>query len=90
MFVGDVTVGEHLAFHARLRLFDKTPQQRADRVAAVLARLRLVGCVDTRLEMLSGGEKKRVEFTFGFCGLFAAQLPAVMETSCSMYETSRG
>ena len=61
-----VTVGEHLAFHAVLRLgTTHSIAERRDAVARVVGELGLASCVDTRLGSsavrgVSGGERRRV------------------------------
>jgi len=60
IFLLDVTVFEHLSFHAKIRLFHLKKPDRNKRVRAVLRRLRLLECENTLLTALSGGQKKRV------------------------------
>jgi len=69
LFVGSLTVKEHLTFQAFLRM-DKhvTDKQRLARVDEVMLQLGLTKCADTyigipgRLRGISGGEKKRLAF----------------------------
>ncbi|XP_031575212.1 protein white-like isoform X2 [Actinia tenebrosa] len=69
LFIGTLTVREHLTFHALLRM-DKhvSRADRLRRVEEVLLELGLVKCADTligipgRMRGISGGEKKRLAF----------------------------
>ena len=60
--MSEVTVMEHLGFHAKLRLFKMNAEQRKQRILDVLKRLRLTSSKDTIVTKLSGGQKKRVIF----------------------------
>ncbi|CAD7927606.1 unnamed protein product, partial [Amoebophrya sp. A120] len=60
LFIGEVTVSEHLSFYAALRLFHLPRKQRQDRIAAILRRLRLSHCQHRKVYLLSGGEQKRL------------------------------
>ncbi|KAJ8314371.1 hypothetical protein KUTeg_008932, partial [Tegillarca granosa] len=69
LFVGTLTVREHLTFRALLRMDNRlTRRQRLVRVEEVLKELGLVKCADTmigypgRLKGISGGEMKRLSF----------------------------
>ncbi|XP_062517681.1 protein white-like [Corticium candelabrum] len=69
LFVGTLTVKEHLIFHALLRLRRSyTTAQRVERVENVIQELGLAKCSDTligipgKTKSLSGGEKKRLSF----------------------------
>uniref|UniRef100_A0A914XPT6 ABC transporter domain-containing protein n=1 Tax=Plectus sambesii TaxID=2011161 RepID=A0A914XPT6_9BILA len=69
LFVGTLTVREHLNFHALLRMGSKfTAAQRRQRVNDVLVELGLTKCADTlvgipnRIKGISGGERKRLAF----------------------------
>ncbi|KAL4156207.1 hypothetical protein PRNP1_005239 [Phytophthora ramorum] len=68
LFHATLTVREHLAFQARLRLGGQVSKQRCmARVDAVLEELGLTGCRDTliggwMLRGISGGERKRLAF----------------------------
>jgi ABC-type multidrug transport system ATPase subunit/pSer/pThr/pTyr-binding forkhead associated (FHA) protein len=58
---GELSVGESLAYTARLRLpADTTAAERAARIAGVLATLELTDWRDVRIDRLSGGQRKRV------------------------------
>uniref|UniRef100_A0A8D8PZS8 Protein scarlet n=1 Tax=Cacopsylla melanoneura TaxID=428564 RepID=A0A8D8PZS8_9HEMI len=58
---GGLTVKEHLEFMARLKMDKRTSaQSRRCIVATLVQDLGLAKCYNTRLAMLSGGEKKRV------------------------------
>ena len=59
LFVGNVTVAEHLAFHADLRLFHLSSRERKARVRKALKRLRLTHCANRIVGRLSGGELGR-------------------------------
>ncbi|CAD7929550.1 unnamed protein product [Amoebophrya sp. A25] len=71
-FENNVTVQEHLMFHARLRLWNhmrssNEPETtvplaalQSQRVKEVLERLRLEHCAERRVGYLSGGERKRL------------------------------
>jgi ABC-type multidrug transport system ATPase subunit len=57
----ELTVRQALGYAAELRLpVDVTPAMRADRVAKVVEELRLQDRFDTRIDRLSGGQRKRV------------------------------
>jgi ABC-type multidrug transport system ATPase subunit len=60
LFSNDITLWEHLLFHANLRLFHLPKNERHERIDAVLRRLRLMKAKKTSVMKLSGGEKKRV------------------------------
>ncbi|GAB0492016.1 hypothetical protein MMPV_003275 [Pyropia vietnamensis] len=66
IFSPRLTVAETLRFTARLRIRGATREEREERVASVMAQLRLEGCADTLmgdgvvLKGVSGGERKRV------------------------------
>ncbi|XP_053681608.1 protein scarlet [Sabethes cyaneus] len=69
LFVGSLTVGEHLYFMAKLKLERSVNRKHAARlIQDLLERTGLTKCVDTRIgevgegKMLSGGEKKRLAF----------------------------
>lgn len=69
LFVGTLTVREHLTFQAFLRMEKNVPDnQRKTRVEDVILQLGLTKCADTfigipgRLRGISGGEKKRLSF----------------------------
>ncbi|XP_078378564.1 protein white-like isoform X2 [Oculina patagonica] len=69
LFIGSLTVREHLTFQAALRMDKHTPKERRkERVEEVLTELGLMKCADTvigipgRLRGISGGEKKRLAF----------------------------
>ncbi|XP_068753100.1 protein white-like isoform X1 [Montipora capricornis] len=69
LFIGSLTVREHLTFQAFLRMDKHVPdQQRIARVEEVILQLGLMKCADTyigiagRLSGISGGEKKRLSF----------------------------
>lgn len=69
LFVGSLTVREHLLFQAFLRMDKHVPgHQRKERVEEVILQLGLTKCADTfigipgRLRGISGGEKKRLSF----------------------------
>ncbi|KAJ7318624.1 ATPase [Desmophyllum pertusum] len=69
LFVGSLTVREHLIFQAFLRMDKNVPDnQRIERVQEVILQLGLTKCADTyigipgRLRGISGGEKKRLSF----------------------------
>ncbi|KAJ7318627.1 ATPase [Desmophyllum pertusum] len=69
LFIGSLTVREHLIFQAALRMDKHTPKQRRrERVEEVMVELGLMKCADTvigipgRLRGISGGEKKRLAF----------------------------
>ena len=59
-FSGRATVWEHLMFHAKLRLFDKTESEQKERIVQALKRLRMTDARDTMVANLSGGQKKRI------------------------------
>lgn len=69
LFIGTLTVREHLAFHAQLRM-DKhlSYEERMRRVEEVMFELGLKKCADTmigyagRIKGISGGEAKRLAF----------------------------
>ncbi|KAK2570269.1 Protein white [Acropora cervicornis] len=69
LFVGSLTVKEHLTFQAFLRMGKQfSDQQRMARVNEVIQQLGLTKCAETyigipgRLRGISGGEKKRLSF----------------------------
>ncbi|XP_074623460.1 protein white-like isoform X3 [Acropora palmata] len=69
LFIGSLTVREHLTFQAFLRMDKHVPDaQRMSRVEEVIQQLGLLSCADTfigipgRLRGISGGEKKRLSF----------------------------
>ncbi|KAL9966625.1 hypothetical protein ACROYT_G024728 [Oculina patagonica] len=69
LFIGSLTVREHLTFQAFLRMEKHVPnKQRKERVEEVILQLGLTKCADTyigipgRLRGISGGEKKRLSF----------------------------
>ncbi|KAF2888856.1 hypothetical protein ILUMI_17317, partial [Ignelater luminosus] len=69
LFIGTLTVKEHLIFQALVRMDSHIPyKQRIERVEEVMAELRLNGCENTligvrgRLKGISGGEMKRLSF----------------------------
>lgn len=69
LFIGSLTVKEHLTFQALLRMDKHTPKKkRMERVEEVMLELGLKKCADTvigipgRLRGISGGEKKRLAF----------------------------
>ncbi|PFX22027.1 Protein white [Stylophora pistillata] len=69
IFIGSLTVREHLTFQAFLRMGKNVPKrQRIERVEEVILQLGLTKCADTyigipgRLRGISGGEKKRLSF----------------------------
>ncbi|XP_032239519.2 protein white isoform X2 [Nematostella vectensis] len=69
LFIGTLTVREHLTFHALLRMDKKhSKQERLDRVEEAINELGLTKCADTvigtpgRVRGISGGEKKRLSF----------------------------
>ncbi|XP_020625255.1 protein white-like [Orbicella faveolata] len=69
LFVGSLTVREHLVFQAFLRMDKHVPDDlRIARVEEVILQLGLTKCADTyigipgRLRGISGGEKKRLSF----------------------------
>ena len=69
LFVGTLTVKEHLLFQAMVRMDRKIPmEQRIDRVNQVINELALTKCRNTvigqpgRIKGLSGGEMKRLSF----------------------------
>lgn len=69
LFVGTLTVKEHLLFQAMVRMDRKIPmEQRFDRVHQVINELALTKCKNTvigqpgRIKGLSGGEMKRLSF----------------------------
>ncbi|XP_058444348.1 protein scarlet [Malaya genurostris] len=69
LFMGSLTVGEHLYFMAKLKLERGSNRQNISRlIQELLERTGLAKCIDTRIgevgegKMLSGGEKKRLAF----------------------------
>uniref|UniRef100_H2Z564 ABC transporter domain-containing protein n=1 Tax=Ciona savignyi TaxID=51511 RepID=H2Z564_CIOSA len=67
LFMGELTVKEHLMFAARLRMeASLSSQDRVERVNDVMTQMRLVGCKNRRIctiggdKVLSGGELKRL------------------------------
>ncbi|XP_076242442.1 protein white isoform X3 [Calliopsis andreniformis] len=69
LFVGTLTVKEHLLFQAMVRMDRGIPmEQRIDRVNKVIGELALTKCTNTvigqpgRIKGLSGGEMKRLSF----------------------------
>ncbi|KAI6183465.1 ABC transporter domain-containing protein [Aphelenchoides bicaudatus] len=68
LFLPTLTVGEHLALQARLRLSGASPMQRAKKVDEIMNELGLMRCRDTRIGIngvkkgISGGESKRLLF----------------------------
>ncbi|XP_067022118.1 protein white-like [Acropora muricata] len=69
LFIGSLTVREHLTFQAALRMEKHTPEKRRkERIEEVMLELGLNKCADTvigipgRLRGISGGEKKRLSF----------------------------
>ncbi|XP_065840256.1 protein white-like isoform X2 [Oscarella lobularis] len=70
LFIGTLTVREHIVFHANLRLGGKkyTKQMRSARVEQVIDELGLTKCASTligipgKTKSISGGEKKRLSF----------------------------
>lgn len=69
LFIGSLTVREHLTFQAALRMDKHVPEQRRkERIEEVMLELGLKKCADTvigipgRLRGISGGEKKRLSF----------------------------
>ncbi|XP_032239520.1 protein white isoform X2 [Nematostella vectensis] len=69
LFIGKLTVREHLIFNALLRMEKHfTKRQRLERVEQILDELGLRRCADTligvpgRIRGISGGEKKRLSF----------------------------
>ncbi|CAD7927602.1 unnamed protein product [Amoebophrya sp. A120] len=59
-FENQVTVGEQLEFHAKMRLFRLSKAEQQEKITTVLHRLRLSHCRDRRIGFLSGGERKRL------------------------------
>ncbi|EFA09850.1 Protein scarlet-like Protein [Tribolium castaneum] len=69
IFIGSLTVSEHMNIMARLKLDRKTTQQeRNSKIHEILKSLGLTKCLNTRIgingesKVLSGGEKKRLAF----------------------------
>ena len=62
LFVTSLTVAEHLAFTAALKLKELTPCQRSSRLDEITRQMRLAGCRDTRISAISGGERRRLSF----------------------------
>ncbi|XP_046994426.1 protein white-like [Schistocerca americana] len=69
LFVGALTVREHLVFHAMLRMDEEIPyEQRMRRVTEVISEFSLSACQDViigipgRIKGISGGERKRLAF----------------------------
>ena len=67
LFIGTLTVKEHLIFQARVRMDKEIPyQQRMERIDEVVQELGMTDCLNTiigiagRIKGLSGGEKKRL------------------------------
>jgi ABC-type multidrug transport system ATPase subunit len=60
VFTNNLSVMEHLQFHAGLRLLGSNAEARKQQIESILKRLRLEDCRDVRVPMLSGGQKKRV------------------------------
>eukprot|EP00397_Hematodinium_sp_SG-2012_P023072 GEMP01023950.1.p1 GENE.GEMP01023950.1~~GEMP01023950.1.p1 ORF type:complete len:661 (+),score=141.06 GEMP01023950.1:215-2197(+) len=60
IFIPELTMREHLHFHARIRLRKQSSSDRAEAVERVAILLRVQNRLDTRIKLLSGGEKKRV------------------------------
>ncbi|XP_011503805.1 PREDICTED: protein white-like [Ceratosolen solmsi marchali] len=69
LFIGTLTVKEHLIFQALVRMDKKIPYyQRIQRVNEIISELALINCQNTvigipgRLKGISGGEMKRLSF----------------------------
>lgn len=66
VFVGALTVKEHLLFHAKLKLSKETSARQHDRIEEVVKIMGLQKCVDTLIgtpglsKTISGGEMKRL------------------------------
>ena len=61
IFFGHLTVRDQLTYTALLRLPSTMPKcQKIDEVDRTIRRLRLTKCADTSINMISGGERKRV------------------------------
>ncbi|CAG2101407.1 unnamed protein product [Medioppia subpectinata] len=61
LFIGKLTVREHMDFEARVRMDRSTTKEARDcRVNQVLLDLSLVKCANTRIASISGGERKRL------------------------------
>ena len=66
IFVGSLTVNEHLNFHAALQMPRATSRQRYKRVNELMEHFGLMKCVDTLIgfpgisKTISGGEMKRL------------------------------
>jgi len=60
LFIQNITVREHMEFHARLRLWSLGRKERWQKVDAVLSNLGLNDALDRLIMFLSGGEKKRL------------------------------
>ena len=61
LFFGHLTVRDQLTYTALLRLPASWSRERkVEEVESVLCQLRLGGCADTPIHMVSGGERKRV------------------------------
>jgi len=66
VFVGALTVKEHLKFHAKLKLSKETESRQFDRIEEVVRMMGLQKCIDTVIgtpgltKTISGGEMKRL------------------------------
>lgn len=65
LFFKELTVGEHLSFHAALRLADVSPEQRRRTVDALIHELGLSDVKDSKIGEvgqggISGGERRRL------------------------------
>lgn len=66
VFVGALTVKEHLLFHAKLKLSKESPSRRSDRVQEVVKIMGLQNCYESEIgtpgltKTISGGEMKRL------------------------------
>ena len=69
IFIGSLTVLEHMNIMSRLKLDRKTTQtERNSKIYQILKSLGLLKCINTKIgqtgdsKVLSGGEKKRLSF----------------------------
>ena len=68
IFIGSMTVKEHLIFHAALQMSRSSPEERSRRVEQVMAEMGLAKCAHTLIgipgmsKTISGGEMKRLSF----------------------------
>ena len=68
IFIGSMTVKEHLIFHAALQMSKHSKKERAHRVEEVITEMGLIKCADTVIgipgmsKTISGGEMKRLSF----------------------------